>query len=129
MNDAKLKEREIRISKMIMIIVGIFVSAQSFPIMGYCVTAAYGYTFDSYMLFLLSHFFIGMSSSVNVVIYGIFNKTYRIMFLKYFCCKVPQHGNDSCRTSMSVRKISTISVTERNSQFNPSKGSIECLEP
>ena len=129
MNDAKLKEREIRISKMIMIIVGIFVSAQSFPIMGYSVTAAYGYTFDSYMLFLLSHFFIGMSSSVNVVIYGIFNKKYRIMFLKYFCCKVTKNENDSCRTSMSVRKISTISVTERNSQFNPSKGSIECLEP
>ena len=111
MTDSKAKGMEIQISKMIMTIVGVFVFCNSFQVLGYFMVGTSGYTFPGYVMFLFANLLVALNSSINVALYGIFNKKYRKLFFKYFCCKSPKHSNDSCTLPMTERKILSMWAT------------------
>ena len=80
------KSEENKVTKMIMIIVGIFVFCNTFQVLYYAITFK-GLTYPGYIMFLLSSFLATFNSSINVVVYGIFNEKYRKIFKSYFSTK------------------------------------------
>ena len=75
-----------KMTKMIMVIVGIFTFCNTFQILNYII--------KNQLVESFANLFIGVNSSVNGIIYGIFNKKFREAFL-------------SC--SANIRSISTTS--------------------
>ena len=69
-----------------MIIVGIFVFCNTFQVLYYAITFQ-GLTYEGYIMFLLASFLATFNSSINVVVYGIFNEKYRKIFRSYFSMK------------------------------------------
>ena len=80
------KATEDRITMMIMTVVGIFVTCNSFQ----AANSAYqAFARPSNVLFVLAYFVADVNCSVNSVAYGIFSKKYREVFFEHFCCKKP----------------------------------------
>ena len=69
-----------------MIIVGIFVFCNTFQVMYYAITYK-GMTYPGYIMFLVSSFLATFNSSINVVVYGIFNEKYRKILRSCFSTK------------------------------------------
>ena len=65
---------------MVMSVVGLFVICNSFQ---------FTYYLPSNVMIVLSYFVATVNSSVNSVVYGIFSKKYREVFLEHFCPKKP----------------------------------------
>ena len=95
MDDKKTKTMEIQILKMVISVVVMFVCCNSFQVMAFYMLGTSGDTFKTYIVFLLGYFFAALNSSINAVVYGIFNKKYRAIFLEYFCCKSSKWANES----------------------------------
>ena len=83
---SKQKATEDRITLMVMTVVGIFVACNSFQVTYNAYQALIG---PHYVMYVLSYFVGTVNSSVNSVVYGIFSKKYREVFLKHFCNKTP----------------------------------------
>ena len=69
-----------------MIIVGIFVFCNTFQVLYYAITFK-GMNYPGYIMFLVSSLLATFNSSINVVVYGIFNEKYRKIFKSYFSTK------------------------------------------
>ena len=80
------KTTEDRITMMVMSVVWLFVICNSFQFAYY---QAFRSSMSSYVMFVLSYFVGTVNSSVNSVVYGIFNKKYREVFFEHFCPKKP----------------------------------------
>ena len=105
------KANEDRITLMIMTVVGIFVACNSFQF-AYNVYQAYrGPNFNkitSEVMFVLTYFIAVFNSSVNAVVYGIFSKKYREVFVEHFCRKKP------VQTKIQMRTVITKNEAELN---------------
>ena len=87
-NISKVESKEDRkMTNMIMTIVGIFLICNFTRIIFYFFNLPK--TFKESIWRLISsvvvHLFMTINSSTNVIVYGIFSKKYREMFLQYFC--------------------------------------------
>ena len=56
---------------------------------------------SSYVMFVLSYFVGTVNSSVNSVVYGIFNKKYREVFFEHFFPKKPGQAEINLRSVIS----------------------------
>ena len=81
------KATEDRITRMIMTVVGIFVACNSFQ---FANNAYHAFVGPSYVMFVLAYFVGTVNSSLNSVVYGIFSKKYRAVFLENFCPQKPE---------------------------------------
>ena len=81
------KTTEDRITMMVMSVVWLFVICNIFQFAYY---QAFRSSMSSYVMFVLSYFGLTLNSSVNSVVYGIFSKKYRAVFLKHFSPKKPE---------------------------------------
>ena len=95
-DDKKAKTMEIQILKMVISVVVMFVCCNSFQVIAFYMFGTSGYTFKTYIALLLGYFFAGLNSSLNAVVYGIFNKKYRSIFMKHFCCKISLKDRFDC---------------------------------
>ena len=103
MDDSKAKATEIRISMMIMTIVGLFVFCNAFQLLAFFMADKSGFYFGQYIAGLLAWFLACLNSSLNPVVYGIFNKKYKTRFLKYFCLKSSEEANETCSIPLTER--------------------------
>ena len=105
------KANEDRITIMIMMVVGIFVACNSFQF-AYNVYQAYrGPNFNKItnrVMYVVTYFIAILNSSVNAVVYGIFSKKYREVFVEYFCCK------KSVQVKIEMRTVITKNEAELN---------------
>ena len=94
-----------------MIIVGIFVFCNTFQVLYYAITFN-GLTYPGYIMFLLSSFLATFNSSINVVVYGIFNEKYRKIFKSYFSAKRLFERNTEAKNANSdiIQKTIKFSV-------------------
>ena len=105
MNDKKAKAMEIRISKMVISIVAIFLFCNSFQVVAFSMLAGTRReNFSSYVVVLLGYFLTAVNSSLNAVVYGIFNKKCRVIFFKYFCCQSSKKSNETCPKPLWIEK-------------------------
>ena len=58
-------------------------------------------------MFVLSYFVATVNSSVNSVVYGIFSKKYRKVFLEHFCPKKPVQAEIHLSSVISNKPILT----------------------
>ena len=98
---------ESKITKMTMVIVGIFICFTSVPLV-IVYLLEYGGS-KSLVLRGITHVLLTTSSSVNAIIYGIFNKKFRNLFIHHFwTCRQTNGANynfDSSR-GVSTPKVS-----------------------
>ena len=87
LKSTRSKIYEDRITKMALIIVGTFVLCNTLQVIYYAYVTLIGVAYSRYIMLLISSLFIAINSSFNAVIYGIFSKKYRKVFLKYFWFK------------------------------------------
>ena len=78
-NLSNQKATEDRITMIIIMVVGIFVAWNSFQ---FATTVYHAFIGPSYVMFVLAYFVGTVNSSVNSVVYGIFSKKYRAVFLE-----------------------------------------------
>ena len=71
---------------------------------------------SSYVMFVLSYFVGTVNSSVNSVVYGIFSKKYRKVFLEHFWCKKPVQAKIEMRTVITTKKQLISYPTSTNQQ-------------
>ena len=105
------KANEDRITLMIMTVVGIFVACNSFQLAYNAYQAYRGAHFNkitSEVMFVLTYFIAVFNSSVNAVVYGIFSKKYREVFVEHFCRKKP------VKTEIQMRTVITKNEAELN---------------
>ena len=89
----------------IITVVGIFVAWNSFQ---FATTVYHAFIGPSYVMFVLAYFVGTVNSSVNSVVYGIFSKKYREVFVEYFCCK------KSVQVKIEMRTVITKNEAELN---------------
>ena len=76
---------------MILAVVGIFLICNTCAIICYAYVMFHGLAYSGMgdtrhgIVNLIGVLFVLISTSVTAVVYGIFNKKYRKMFMKYFC--------------------------------------------
>ena len=68
---------------------------------------------SSYVMFVLSYFVATVNSSVNSVVYGIFSKKYRKVFLEHFCPKKPVQAEIHLSSVISNKPILTYEAKPR----------------
>jgi hypothetical protein len=95
-NTSNQKATEDRITMMVMSVVGLFVISNSFHFTYYLAFRS------SYVMLALSYFLGTVNSSVNSVVYGIFSKRYREVFLENFWCKKPVQAKIEMRTVITT---------------------------
>ena len=83
-NISKQKATEDRITMMVIVVVWLFVVSNSFQFAYY---QTFRSSMASYVMFVLSYFVVTLNCSVNSVVYGIFSKKYREVFVEHFCRK------------------------------------------
>ena len=100
-------------TNMIMTIVGIFLICNFTRILFYFFNLPE--TFNGSIWRLISsvvvHLFMTINSSTNVIVYGIFSKKYREMFLQYFC------PNSSKSKNNAPKKLSILHSSALNTQY------------
>ena len=121
--DSKLKVKDIKVSQMVMSIVGIFVLCNVFQLMFFLSITASHYSFTTYIFWLLAWLFCAINSSINTLVYGIFCKKFRKLFLIYFCLKSSKwaevsHSNEKAKhlrsndsRSLSMSRQSSMSLS------------------
>ena len=102
-----------RMTNMIMTIVGIFLICNFTRILFYFFNLPE--TFNGSIWRLISsvvvHLFMTINSGTNVIVYGIFSKKYREMFLQYFC------PNSSKSKNNAPKKLSILHSSALNTQY------------
>ena len=93
-----------------MSVVGLFVICNSFQFTYYQAFRS------SNVMFVLSYFVATVNSSVNSVVYGIFSKKYREVFLEHFWCKKPVQAKIEMRTVITTKKQLISHPTSTNQQ-------------
>ena len=111
-NISKVESKEDRkMTNMIMTIVGIFLICNFTRILFYFFNLPE--TFKGSIWRLISsvvvHLFMTINSSTNVIVYGIFSKKYREMFLQNFC------PNSSKSRNNPIKKLSILHSSAHNS--------------
>ena len=111
-NSPKNESKEDRkMTNMIMTIVGIFLICNFTRIIFYFFNLPEKFKGSIWRLIssVIVHLFMTINSSTNVIVYGIFSKKYREMFLQYFC------PNSSKSKNNRPKKLSIVSSSKRNS--------------
>ena len=110
---------------MILAVVGIFLICNTCTIMCYAYVSKNGFAYSGMgdtrhgIVNLIGVLFVLISTSLNAVVYGIFNKKYRKMFLKYFCIRKSEEENNSksnSNTNLTNIKLTNISVGQNVSK-------------
>ena len=119
-NSSRHKQQEIRITQLIMAVVGLFLICNTCTIICYAYVSKNGFAYSGMgdtshsIVNLIGVLFVLISTSLNSVIYGIFNKKYRKMFEKYFYLRKSEEkktsNTDSKTSNLTNIKLTKISV-------------------